>query len=52
MVEKVSTKEVITYGSGKYKIVLVDLGVKSEHYKETDSKGDHRDKGAVELQLP
>jgi carbamoyl-phosphate synthase small subunit len=29
MVEKVSTKKVITYGSGKYKIVLVDCGVKS-----------------------
>lgn len=29
MVEKVSTKKVITYGKGKYKVVLVDCGVKS-----------------------
>ena len=29
MVEKVSTKKVITYGKGKYKIILVDCGVKS-----------------------
>ncbi len=29
MVEKVSTKKVISYGKGKYKIVLVDCGVKS-----------------------
>ena len=29
MVEKVSTKTVTTYGNGKYKIVLVDCGVKA-----------------------
>ncbi|TVR70606.1 MAG: carbamoyl-phosphate synthase (glutamine-hydrolyzing) small subunit [Marinilabiliales bacterium] len=29
MVEKVSTKKVITYGKGSYKVVLVDCGVKS-----------------------
>jgi carbamoyl-phosphate synthase small subunit len=29
MVEKVSTKKVITYGKGKHKIVLVDCGVKT-----------------------
>ncbi len=29
MVEKVSTKKVISYGKGKYKIVLLDCGVKS-----------------------
>lgn len=29
MVEKVSTKKVITYGNGQYKVVLVDCGVKS-----------------------
>lgn len=29
MVEKVSTKKVITYGKGRYKVVLVDCGVKS-----------------------
>ena len=28
-VDKVSTKEVITYGSGKHKIVMVDCGVKN-----------------------
>lgn len=28
LVERVSTREVITYGSGKHKIVLVDCGVK------------------------
>ena len=28
LVAEVSTKEVITYGSGKYKIVLIDCGVK------------------------
>jgi carbamoyl-phosphate synthase small subunit len=33
LVEKVSTKEVITYGNGKYKIVLVDCGVKSNIIK-------------------
>jgi carbamoyl-phosphate synthase small subunit len=29
LVEQVSSKEVITYGNGKYKIVLVDCGVKT-----------------------
>lgn len=29
LVEQVSTKEVITYGSGKYRIVMVDCGVKT-----------------------
>lgn len=29
MVERVSTKKVLTYGKGKYKVVLVDCGVKS-----------------------
>ncbi len=38
MVEKVSTKEVITYGSGKYKIVLVDCGVKSNIIKRLLSR--------------
>jgi carbamoyl-phosphate synthase small subunit len=33
MVEKVSTREVTTYGSGKYRIVLVDCGVKSNIIK-------------------
>ncbi len=33
MVEKVSTREITTYGSGKYKIVLVDCGVKSNIIK-------------------
>jgi carbamoyl-phosphate synthase small subunit len=39
LVEKVSTKEVITYGSGKYRIVLVDCGVKSNIIKRLVSKG-------------
>ena len=29
LVDEVSTKEVITYGKGKYKVVLVDCGVKT-----------------------
>jgi carbamoyl-phosphate synthase small subunit len=29
LVDQVSTKEVITYGSGQYKVVLVDCGVKT-----------------------
>ena len=29
LVEKVSVKEKVTYGNGKYKIILVDLGVKN-----------------------
>jgi carbamoyl-phosphate synthase small subunit len=33
MVEKVSTKEIITYGNGRYRIVLVDCGVKSNIIK-------------------
>jgi carbamoyl-phosphate synthase small subunit len=33
MVEKVSTKKIITYGSGRYRIVLVDCGVKSNIIK-------------------
>ncbi|MFP4366972.1 MAG: glutamine-hydrolyzing carbamoyl-phosphate synthase small subunit [Bacteroidales bacterium] len=33
LVEKVSTKKVTTYGNGKYKIVLVDCGVKSNIIK-------------------
>lgn len=44
-VEKVSTKKVVTYGNGKYKVVLVDCGVKANIIKRLI----HRDVTVIQV---
>ncbi len=39
LVEKVSTKKVLTYGKGSYKVVLVDCGVKSNIIRRLVHRG-------------